>query len=276
MHSDVTASIVVFKNQPMQVIHAMNSFLSGTPQGTLYVVDNSPKDTIRKFLPEDPRIQYIFNNKNLGFGIAHNIAIKKSQAAGAKFHLVLNPDVYFDAGVMPKLLSLMESHHEIGLVMPKVLYPNGQLQYLCKLLPTPEHLFLRRFFPFNTRLFGRKNNQYELKFSGYDQIMDVPYLSGCFMLLRNDSLRKIGLFDENIFLYTEDIDLTRRIHKHYRTVFYPGASIYHIHERGSYKSILPFLIHLRSAVTYFNKWGWFNDPERDHINRATLLRLTDK
>ena len=104
--------------------------------------------------------------------------------------------------------------------------------------------------------------------------MDVPYLSGCFMLLRNDCLRKIGLFDENIFLYTEDIDLTRRIHKHYRTVFYPDVSIYHIHERGSYKSLVPFLIHLRSAVKYFNKWGWFNDPDREFINKATILRLT--
>ena len=58
------------------------------------------------------------------------------------------------------------------------------------------------------------------------------------------------------------------------TIFYPGVSIYHIHERGSYKKLLPFLFHLKSAVTYFNKWGWFNDPEREYINRITLSRLT--
>ena len=154
MHSDITASIVVFKNEPRQVLRAIESFLAGNPHNSIYVLDNSPKDTLRRFLPENSRIDYIFNRKNLGFGVAHNIAIKKSQEAGAKFHLVLNPDVYFDPEVIPKLVSLMHAHPEIGSVMPKVLYPDGRLQYLCKLLPTPEHLFLRRFFPFNTKLFG--------------------------------------------------------------------------------------------------------------------------
>ena len=74
-------------------------------------------------------------------------------------------------------------------------------------------------------------------------------LSGCFMMLRNNCLKKIGLFDEDIFLYTEDIDLTRRMHKHFRTVYYPGASIYHVHERGSYHNPKT-LIHIGSG----NSW----------------------
>ena len=270
MQSDITASIVVFKNEPSLVVAAVKSFLASSLEGVLFLVDNSPRNTLRAYFDHEPRVQYIFNNKNLGFGAAHNIALKKSAALGARYHIVLNPDVYFDQGVVPKLLTLMDNHPEVGLVMPKVLYPDGRIQHLCKLLPSPGNLFTRRFL---AKWFSRINHVYELKFSGYNKVMDVPCLSGCFMFLRNDCLKKIGLFDERIFLYTEDIDLTRRIHKHFRTVFFPEVSIYHLHERGSYKRLMPFLFHLSSAVTYFNKWGWFNDPERDQINQMTLTRL---
>ncbi len=273
MPPKITASIVVFKNTPKLVLAAVKSFLDSSPEGILFLIDNSPQNTIGKHFETEKRVNYIFNNKNLGFGAAHNIALVQSQEMGSVYHLVLNPDVYFDKKVIPELLNLMDTQSDVGLVMPKVLYPDGRIQHLCKLLPSPENLFLRRFFPFNKK-FDRTNHIYELKFSGYDKMMDVPCLSGCFMLLRNDCLKKIGLFDEDIFLYTEDIDLTRRIHKHFRTVFYPAASIYHIHEKGSYKKLIPFLFHVKSVVTYFNKWGWFHDPERELINRATLIKLT--
>jgi GT2 family glycosyltransferase len=271
----VSGSIVLFKSNFKQLLDTVNSFQNSWPEGELYLVDNSPRDLLRDHFEGKSRIHYIFNNRNLGFGTAHNIAIRLSQQNGCTYHLVLNPDVSFGDEVIPKVVSLMEEHPNVGLVMPKVLYPDGRIQHLAKLLPSPGILFFRRFFTSWRRLLDRNNHIYELKFSGYNRTMDVPYLSGCFMMLRNDCLMKIGLFDEDIFLYTEDIDLTRRIHAQFRTVFYPEVSIYHVHERGSYKKLIPFLLHVRSAVTYFNKWGWFNDPEREHINRLTLLRLTE-
>jgi GT2 family glycosyltransferase len=264
----------VYKNLHRLVLEAVRSFLESHPEGLLFLIDNSPQDTIRKYFISDQRVRYIFNNKNLGFGAAHNIALKQSLHLGAVYHLVLNPDVYFAKNVIPELLDQMDAHPDVGLLTPKVLYPDGRIQYVCRLLPSPENLFLRRFLPFYRKLFDRTNQSYEQKFSGYDKLMDVPCLYGCFMLLRNDCLQKVGLFDENIFLYVEDIDLTRRMHKYFRTVYYPGVSIYHVHERGSYKHLIPFLFHVKSAITYFNKWGWFRDPERDFINRATLIKLS--
>jgi GT2 family glycosyltransferase len=81
-----------------------------------------------------------------------------------------------------------------------------------------------------------------------------------------DALKKAGLFDEQFFLYTEDADLTRRIQKYYRTVFFPHVTIYHHHARGSYKDPRLMLYNIISAIKYFNKWGWFFDAERDRIN----------
>jgi GT2 family glycosyltransferase len=273
MQHKITASIVVYKNDLRLLQRAVQSFLDSTQESTLYMIDNSPTDEYRTHF-NDLRIQYVFNNKNIGFGAGHNIALKDALRKKSTYHIILNPDVYFEESVIEKLYNFMESDGRVGLIMPKVLYPDGTLQPLCKLLPSPLTLFTRRFLKFNTNWTNRLNHWYEMHFSGYDKVMDVPFLSGCFMFLRLEALEKVGMFDEAIFLYTEDADLSRRIHQHYRTVFFPEATIYHFNERGSYKNILILLYHISSAITYFNKWGWFNDEERKFINRQIMLRFS--
>ena len=207
----------------------------------------------------------------MGYGKAHNIAIRKSIKENAKYHVVMNPDIYFEKGVIEKLYEYMESNQEVGLAMPKVLYFNGDVQYLAKLLPTPFDLFLRRFVPFNF-LKEKRSEKYELRFTGYNDIMEVPFLSGCFMFLRVKVLKEVGLFDENFFMYLEDIDLSRRIHQKYKTIFYPKVNVYHEYEKGSYKSLKLLIYHVRSAIYYFNKWGWIFDKERKKINDNILKK----
>ncbi|RZK61256.1 MAG: glycosyltransferase family 2 protein, partial [Pedobacter sp.] len=110
--------------------------------------------------------------------------------------------------------------------------------------------------------------------TNYDKIMDVPYLSGCFMLLRVESIQKVGLFDENIFMYGEETDLCRRlIASGYRTVFYPKVEIFHHFEKGSHKSWRLTKVGIQSALYYFNKWGWFFDAERKIINDRVLRKM---
>jgi GT2 family glycosyltransferase len=274
MTNKISASIVIYKNDPVLLTKAVDSFLNSTVESTLYLIDNSPTDEFRHLF-QQPRVRYTFNNKNYGFGAGHNIALKEALKTNAyQYHIILNPDVFFDASVTERLFSYMESNSQVGLVMPKVLYPDGRLQPLCKLLPSPLTLFSRRFLPFNPTWINRMNHWYEMHFSGYDKVMDVPFLSGCFMFLRIEALQKVGLFDERIFLYTEDTDLTRRIHKHYRTIFFPEATIYHYHQRRSYKNVTILIYHVFSAIKYFNKWGWFNYTEREDINQRILLKFS--
>jgi GT2 family glycosyltransferase len=272
---DLSASIVIYKSNCDMLKQAIESFLQSTEDSLLYLIDNSPTDKARS-LAQHPRVTYIFNNQNIGFGAAHNIALRLAIKSSARYHVVLNPDVYFDARVTTELRQFMDNNQEIGLAMPKVLYPNGQLQPLCKLLPNPYTLILRRFFNFHKRLLEKQNHAYELHFSGYDKIMDVPFLSGCFMFLRVEAIRTVGLFDERIFLYTEDMDLSRRIHQRFRTVFYPHVSIHHYHQRGSYHNPQLLLYNIQSAIRYFNKWGWFFDKEREQINQRVLLKLQNE
>lgn len=267
---DITGSIVTYKNDLQVLAQAMASFLASDLKIKLYVVDNSPTDEI-KSICQDPRIEYIFNNANVGFGAGHNIAIRRSLGQ-SPYHLVLNPDIYFDGSCLKTLLAYMEAKPQVGLVMPKVLYPDGSLQYLCKLLPTPFVFFARRFLK-SKKLLNKINYTYELKFTGYNREMNVPYLSGCFMFLKNEALEKVGLFDEKIFMYSEDTDLTRRIHRHYQTAFYPGVSIYHHFAKGSHKSLKLLYYGIHGSIVYFNKWGWFFDSERKEINRKVLAAL---
>lgn len=268
----LTASIVVYKSNVKLLKDAVSSFVNAAPDSDLYIIDNSPTDEAR-VLGNGANIRYVFNGWNMGFGAAHNLALKEAMKTGSKYHLVLNPDVYFEASVVHRLTDFMDQNQDAGLVMPKVLYPDGRLQHLCRLLPSPSILLLRRLLhPFKG--FHKKlNHYYEMQFTGYDRVMDVPFLSGCFMFLRVDALHHTGLFDERIFLYTEDVDLTRRMHLQYRTVFFPDAVIYHHHVRESYKSFRTMFHHATSAAAYFNKWGWFVDTERDSINRQAILKV---
>lgn len=261
----ITASLVIYNNDPATVQKAALSFLRCSLSGTLYVVDNSSTDKAREFF-DYPNVVYLFSGSNLGYGKAHNVAIRKILET-SNYHLVLNPDVYFEPNVLEALFYFMEEHPAAGLAMPKVLYPNGALQHLCKLLPTPLNLATRRFMPFNSGFLTSINDYYEMKFSQYSKVMNVPFLSGCFMFMRTAALKETGLFDERFFLYAEDTDLSRRIHRHYKTLFFPSAQIYHTHARGSYKDLMLTWYNLRSAIQYFNKWGWFIDKDRSVVNQ---------
>lgn len=268
----ITASIVTYKNKIEILQKAINSFLNTDLGIRLYIIDNSPSDKIREIC-KDERIAYIFNNKNLGFGAGHNIAIRKSMEE-TKYHLVLNPDTFFEPGVLEKLYNFMENSKKVGLVMPKICYSNGSVQYLCKLLPTPFDLILRRSnLKILEAIFKNKYQKYELRFTNYDKIMDVPHLSGSFMFIRQDVFKKVGIFDERFFMYLEDIDFSRRIHRYYRTVYYPEVIIYHLNAKESYNNLIAFKYHSVSGIKYFNKWGWFFDKERKKVNKVILENI---
>ena len=269
----ISVSIVLYNHSFDEIVHLIQSLSDDKNIGIIYLIDNSSSKELTKIPKKiSPKIEYIYGQGNIGFGAGHNIGIRRSIAKGFKYHLILNPDILIEAGTFSPLLTFMESHTEIGLVMPKIIYPNGKTQNLCKLLATPIDLIGRRFIPFQ-KWNEKRNIRYELKFTNYDQIMQVPSLSGCFMLIRTNILEKVNGFDERFFLYCEDLDLCRRIGEISQTVFYPEVSVIHNYEKGSYKSNKLLLLHIVSAIKYFNKWGWFFDRKRRLINSQTLTKL---
>lgn len=272
----ITATIVVYQPRMDWLLKSIQSFIDKNNfSKKLYLIDNSPVQNKELQALASEKIEYIFNNRNMGFGKAHNLGIKKAIADGSDFHLILNPDVQFDSDILIELTHVLTNEETIGLISPKILYENGEIQRLCKLLPNPKHLIFRRFLKDSPSL-EKLNQELELQAFGYDQMAEIPWLSGCFLLARTAHLEKLGGFDEHFFMYMEDIDLSRRSLQYFRNVFYPYVTIQHFYEKGSYKSLKLTLIHLISAIKYFTKWGWFFDQERDRINNDTLQKLNIK
>lgn len=267
---DITVSIVTYNENPKLLGRAIESVLNTNLNVKLFIVNNSPNSPSKKY-DEDSRVVYIQNSSNYGFGKAHNQVLKKILDK-SHYHLVLNPDVSFKENVLQELLEYLDARPRVGVVMPKVLYPDNSIQYNCKLLPTPVDLITRRFLFFIPNLVSRVNYKYEMRFADYNREMEVPILSGCFMLLRTEALKKIGLFDERFFLFLEDVDFSRRMSQYYKNMYFPKVHIYHHYAKGSYKSMKLLWHHIASAFKYFYKWGWI-DRERAKINKIVKKKF---
>ena len=269
--ANLTVSVIVFETELLEIETLLIRLSAERSVLRWVVVDNGGSDEIRDAVRGMGGI-YIRPGKNLGFGGGHNLALKHLAGVDAPYHLILNPDIVFDGDALGKLVDVMDSHPDVGLVMPKVLYPDGSNQYLCKLLPAPIDLVLRRFLPGHWKDLARKRTAlYELRFLDSDEPAYVPSLSGCFMFVRRSVLETVGGFDERFFLYMEDVDLCRRILGVSRLLYWPGVTVEHGHQMGSYRNRKLLFLHIRSAIQYFNKWGWFIDAKRIQINRATLV-----
>ena len=270
---NISVSLVLYNNEIEELKIAINAALSSSLVNKIFLIDNSETHKLSVLdLLEKNKIEYLFQNNNLGFGKAHNIGIAKSINEGFDYHLILNPDIEFETGVLEELSNYLSFHPNCGMITPKIFYKNGDLQYLCKKIPNAFEMFGKRL-PFNF-LQKKINKNLELHEFDYNQILNVPYLSGCFMLCRVTSFIKAGLFDERYFMYMEDLDLTRSFHKHYETIFYPKVKVIHGYRSESRvnKKLLRALI--ISAVKYFNKYGWFFDRELKEINNKLLERIS--
>lgn len=267
----ITASIVLYKTDNHDLEKVVNSY-NPVKDRLLYLIDNSPEKSI---LPDkiinNPFINYIFLNKNVGYGSGHNVAIREAIKIKSTYHAVLNPDIYFNKDIINQIVDYMDTNKDIGQIMPKIVNQHDELQYLCKLIPTPFDLILKRFFP--SKLKNILSYKFQLKFTSYNDIMEVPYLSGCFMFFRVSALQTIGLFDERFFMYPEDIDITRRMNELFKTIYYPEVSVTHVHAAESYKSKKMLFIHIINIIKYFNKWGWFFDNKRRKTNKKILAQL---
>lgn len=268
MEKKINISIVLY-NSPFEEIQNLIYLLNSIEcVCQIFLIDNSPLKNDRF---NSLKAEYLFLGVNNGYGSGHNIAIQESIDSGIKYHLVLNSDISFDKTVLPILLQKIEEDSNIGMIMPKVLNLDGSIQFLPKLLPTPLNLLIRVVNPLR-KLLNSKNKEYTLE-DYHEQEINVPILSGCFSLFRGETLKNVGLYDEKFFMYFEDFDISRRIHSKYKTIYYPAVSIIHAHERGAAKNFKLFKVFLKSAIIYFNKYGWFIDNERTKINRNVLKSL---
>jgi len=196
----------------------------------LIVVDNASDDGSVEMIKEKfPDVILIANERNLGFGKANNIGLKKAKG---KYILLINPDTLVAEDTFIKLIEFFETHPEAGMAGCKILNPDGTLQLACRRsFPGPWTSFtkvtgLSSLFP-KSKLFAR----YNLTYLDENQTYEVDAISGSFMMLRKEVYEKVGGFDEQFFMYGEDLDLCYRIQKAGYKIFYVHSTQI-IHYKG--------------------------------------------
>lgn len=249
---DLSLAIVTYNNATI-IEDTVRSVIQNIPEKfsyVLYIIDNNSSDeTIEVVEKIEGNIQILDTKQNKGFGYGHNTILNK---LNSKYHLVINPDISLEDGQIDLMIGYMNENPQIGLLSPLIVSPDQSIQYLCKKNPTVFDMFIRRVSP---KIFPKRQEEYILKSTGYNKIMEIDYASGCFMVFNTMVFKNINGFDDNFFMYLEDADITRRVNKTSKAVFYPQARVIHAWERGSHKSLKLGLITIKSMSVYFKKWG---------------------
>jgi len=228
----------------------------------IIVIDNNSNDGSKNFLTEtrNTDCEIILNNKNLGFAKATNQGLKKIKS---EYSLILNPDVILQGGVIEKMIDFMDKNPSCGICGPKLLNLDGSLQYSCRRFPRWYTPLARHTILYKTKWGKEENRRYLMKDWAHNENFTVDWLIGACLLVRDAALDKVGLFDEQYFLYFEDVDLCRRFkQKGWKVIYLSDISLVHLYQRESTRLILPqalfnrfIWIHLFSAIKYFSKWG---------------------
>ena len=239
-------------------VNCLNSCLISLPDTIGYSVvvnDYQPGQPIDDLAPNADF--WLTNSDNPGYGIAVN-RLAKALSYYPKYLGVLNTDLYWRKGAFEKMMAWMDQNPDVLLATPRIFDPFGVEQKLCKRNPTVLGLLSRRFIPhwLKPGWLKQYDRWYVMDDCSYGDEFDVPYLSGCCMLMQSEPFFRIGGFDERYFLYLEDADLTREMSLLGRCQHFSGISVVHSWGRGSYKSLRLMLVNLQSAWLYFRKWGW--------------------
>lgn len=248
----ISASIVLYKEDNVELLKTIESFLNTRLTKKLYLIDNTPNKQFENVFHQQD-IEYIGLGKNIGFGAGHNIILEKIKN-NSKYHLILNPDVTFSSTTIPTLIEELENNKKLAMIAPKVLFPDGKHQYSCRRYPTSTELFARRFQLFS-RVFKNKINYGIYQDKDLTKPFIAEYVTGCFQLYKTADFVALKGFDERYFLYMEDVDICRKIDKlGKQKMYFPLEEITHVLKKGSEKNLQLFFRHVLSIFQYFKKW----------------------
>jgi N-acetylglucosaminyl-diphospho-decaprenol L-rhamnosyltransferase len=226
------------------------------------VVDQASHDGTAAWLAaEHPDVRVVALSENVGFGAGNN---RGAAIARGRWLLLLNSDAFVRPGAIDELVRFGDAHPAAGAVGPKLLWPDGRLQRSCRRFPTvfrlaTEYLYLRKLAPRSRVLSGFYCGEFP-----HDAARRVDWLTGACVLVRRGLYERLGGFDEDFFLYSEEVDLMARAAQFgAETWFDPAAEVVHLWGGTAGRaSALALEEQARSHVRYLDK----------HASRATAAR----
>lgn len=253
MHKSRVSIVIVNWKTPELLANCLDSVLadSNSSEFDIWVVDNNSGDNSLQILESRfPAVNVIANDDNVGFARACNQAFTKVNGSHI---LLLNPDTLVVGDAISAMQEYLDTHPVCGAVGPKVLNMDGTLQLACRrAFPSPKAAFFRltylsRLFP-NNKTFA----QYNLTYADPNAEMEVDALSGACMMVRRTTIEQVGLLDEAIFMFGEDIDWCWRFKQAGWTVNYlPTAAVFHHHGASSRLRPVGATINLHKGMDVF-------------------------
>ena len=248
----VSVIIVSYKVR-YYIEQCLNSVLRSVPDAQILVVDNKSDDGSVEYLRERfPKADIIANDFNAGFGKANNLALDRAEG---RYVLFLNPDTVVAERTIPGCIEYMDAHPEAGAVGVRMQYGNGRFALESRRsLPTPSVSFwhmtgLGKLFP-KSRVFAKYHRTYLDK----DSECPIDVVSGAYMFVRKEALDKVGGFDEDFFMYGEDIDLSYRILKAgYQNRYLPLPIVHYKGESTIKTSYRYAKVFYDAMLIFFNK-----------------------
>ncbi len=218
------------------------------------VADNDSRDGSPELTEADfPEVTLIRTGANLGFSGGNNVVLKQLET---DYVLLLNSDATVEPNGLDALIDFADANPDAGAIGPKVINPDGSIQYSCRRWPTFaagifRNVYLGKLFPGN-----RPASDYLMQDFDHNSVRDVDWLSGCALLLRKDLLDRIGLLDEEtFFMYCEDMDICLRAHEaESRVVYFPGTVVTHAIGKSSDRAADRMIWeHSRSMWKFYRK-----------------------
>ena len=242
-------------------------------EAEVWVVDNASTDGTVDYIPTRfPWVHFMANADNAGFSRANNMAIRKSTG---RYVLLLNPDTVLGEHTLHSCVSFLEEHAEAGAVGVSMLKDDGGFAWESRRgLPTPFVSFckmsgLGALFP-RSRRFGR----YYMRYLDRDSANPIEVISGAFNMIRRAALDRVGLLDEDFFMYGEDIDLSYRLLKGGYANYYLPVHILHYKGESTHKSSFKYVhVFYRAMLIFYDKhyrhsYAWLTPL----IRMAVVLR----
>jgi len=218
------------------------------------VIDNHSEDQSREMVKVDfPNVWLIENPENVGFSSACNQGITRSRG---RYLLFLNPDTEFTSGGIIEMIKFMDNHPNIGVCGPKMIGPEGKIQFSSRSFPSyltsisSGQSILNRIYPKNPW-----SGKYLLKDLDRNQKTEVDWVSGSCLLTKRGVVEKIGPLDERFFMYAEDVDFCYRAKKAgYLVYYFPDwAVVHHIGKSTRRRKTRMLAEHHRSMFRFYRK-----------------------
>jgi len=258
----IDVSVVIVNWNTRDVLRDCLSSVFEQTQGIEFeviVVDNGSSDrSVQMVEAKFPQVIVIANGENRGFAAANNQAIA---VARGKYVLLLNSDTIVLDNAIAKMVSFADKNPDVAVVGCRVLNPDKTLQPTCFMFPSVLNMllsasYLYKIFP-RSKFFGRE------RMSWWDRndVREVDVVTGCFMLVRRKAIERVGLMDEQFFMYAEETDWCYRFKETgWKVMFTPTAEIIHIGGQSTKQVRAKTLVQLRLSILHFiNKhYGWLS------------------